>query len=110
VLGAEETFLMGTVRGARALGLPVGRIAADHAADLVVIDLAALSVQPPQTAAKQIVYSMQPDAILRVIVAGEPIVERGRLLRVDAGEIVAKVREATAGWEPLLRREVQTGP
>jgi 5-methylthioadenosine/S-adenosylhomocysteine deaminase len=110
VLGAEETFLMGTVRGARALGLPVGRIAADHAADLVVIDLAALSVQPPQTAAQQIVYSMQPEAIQRVIVAGETIVERGRLVRVDAGEIVAKVREATAGWEPLPRREVQTGP
>jgi 5-methylthioadenosine/S-adenosylhomocysteine deaminase len=100
-LGAEQTLLMGTVRGGQALGLPIGRIAADHAADLVVVDLQALSVQPAKTAPQQIVYSMQPDAIARVIVGGEPIVEGGRLLRVDEREIVAKVREITAGWEPV---------
>lgn len=98
VLGAEETFLMGTVRGAEALGLPAGRIAADHAADLVVLDLEALSLLPPQTAPRQVVYSMQPSAIRRVIVGGAAIVEDGRLTRADEAEIAAKVREATAGW------------
>ena len=102
-LGAEETFLMGTSRGGVALGLPIGRIAPDHAADLVVIDLAALSVQPSKTASQQIVYSMQPDAIRRVLVGGEPVVEGGRLTRVDEAGIVAKVREVTAGWEPIDR-------
>jgi 5-methylthioadenosine/S-adenosylhomocysteine deaminase len=97
-LGAEETFLMGTGRAGDILGLPVGRIAADHAADLVVVDLGSLSVQPVQTASRQIVYSMQPEAIQRVIVGGETIVEGGRLVRVDEREIVAKVREVTAGW------------
>src|SRR5262249_47985932 len=82
-LGALETMLMGTARGADALDLPVGRIAADHAADLVVIDLDALSVQPAKTAPQQIVYSMEHEAIVKVVVAGETIVERGRLLRVD---------------------------
>jgi 5-methylthioadenosine/S-adenosylhomocysteine deaminase len=100
-LGAEQTLLMGTARGGQALGLPIGRIAADHAADLVVVDLRALSVQPAATASQQIVYSMQPEAIARVIVGGDPIVEGGRLLRVDEAEIVAKVREVTAGWEPV---------
>jgi 5-methylthioadenosine/S-adenosylhomocysteine deaminase len=102
-LGAEETLLMGTARGAEALGLPVGRIAADHAADLVVIDLAALSVQPAKTASQQIVYSMQPEAIARVIVNGEVVVEGGRLTRVDEHEIAAKVQELTAGWQPAER-------
>lgn len=97
-LGAEETLLMGTARGGEILGLPIGRIAADHAADLVVVDLDALSVQPDATASSQIVFSMQPEAIARVVVAGETVVERGRLARVDEREIVAKVREATAGW------------
>jgi 5-methylthioadenosine/S-adenosylhomocysteine deaminase len=103
VLGAEETLLMGMARGGEALGLPIGRIAADYAADLVVVDLQALSLQPTKTASKQIVYSMQPDAIKRVIVGGEAIVEDGRLTRVDEREIVAKVGEVTAGWEPVSR-------
>jgi len=110
VLGAEETLLMGTDRGGRILGLPVGRISADHAADLVVVDLAALSMLPPQTAANQIVYSMQPDAIRRVIVGGETIVDFGRLTRIDQREIVAKVREATGGWEPSIRFPAPVNP
>ncbi len=103
VVGAEETFLMGTVRGGEILGLPIGRIAPDHAADLVVVDLDALSVQPSRTAPQQIVYAMQPDAIARVIVGGETVVERGRLTRVDEREIVQRVRAVTAGWEPATR-------
>jgi 5-methylthioadenosine/S-adenosylhomocysteine deaminase len=101
VLGADEVLLMGTARGGEALGLPVGRIAADYAADLVVLDLDALSLQPRVTATQQVVYSMQPEAIRQVIVGGETIVEEGRLTRVDEQEIVAKVREVTSGWEPV---------
>ncbi len=103
-LGAEQTLLMGTARGGEILGLPVGRIAADHAADLVVVDLEALSLQPSQTAPKQIVYSMQPEAIRRVVVGGEVVVQDGRLTRVDEREIVAKVREVAAGFEPVATR------
>jgi 5-methylthioadenosine/S-adenosylhomocysteine deaminase len=101
VLGAHEVLLMGTARGGEALGLPVGRIAADYAADLVVLDVDALSLQPRVTATQQVVYSMQPEAIRRVVVGGETIVEDGRLTRVDEKEIAAKVREVTAGWEPV---------
>jgi 5-methylthioadenosine/S-adenosylhomocysteine deaminase len=103
VLGAEETLLMGTARGGEALGLPIGRIAADYAADLVVVDLRALSLQPAKTAFKQVVYSMQPDAIKRVVVGGETVVEEGRLTRVDEKEILAKVRDVTRNWDPVPR-------
>src|ERR687888_809423 len=37
-VGADEVLLAGTRRGGEILGLPVGRIAPDHAADLVLID------------------------------------------------------------------------
>jgi 5-methylthioadenosine/S-adenosylhomocysteine deaminase len=109
-LGAEATFLMGTARAGQVLGFPIGRIAADHAADLVVIDLDALSVQPARTAPFQIVYSMQPEAIARVIVAGEVIAERGRLTQVDEAEIVAKVTEVTSAWRPVQHHPVTTAP
>jgi 5-methylthioadenosine/S-adenosylhomocysteine deaminase len=101
-LGAEETFLMGTARGGEALGLPVGRIVPDHAADLVVVDLQALSVQPASTASQQMVYAMQPDAIQRVIVGGETVVENGRLLKTDEAAVVAKVGEVTRSWESAM--------
>lgn len=99
VLGAEQTFPMGTARGGEALRLPVGRIAADHAADLVVLDLDALSLQPSATAEKQIVYSMQPDAIRRVIVGGETIVENGRPSRVDERAVARDVGRVTARFD-----------
>jgi 5-methylthioadenosine/S-adenosylhomocysteine deaminase len=98
-VGAQEVLIAGTARGGHVLDLPVGRIAPDHAADLVVLDLDALSLQPRATAERQIVYAMQPDAMARVIVAGETIVERGRLTRVDEAEIVALVDRTTAGWD-----------
>jgi 5-methylthioadenosine/S-adenosylhomocysteine deaminase len=101
VLGANEALLMGTLRGGEALGLPVGRIAPDHAADLVVLDLQDLSLQPAATAPQQVVYAMQPRAVRSVWVGGEPIVRDGRLVRADQGEIAAAVRRATAGWEPV---------
>jgi 5-methylthioadenosine/S-adenosylhomocysteine deaminase len=97
-LRAEQALSMGTAAGGDALGLPVGRIAADQAADLVVLDLDALSLQPAATAPKQVVYAMQPDAIRRVIVGGEVVVEDGRLTRVDEAEIRARVAEITRGW------------
>ena len=99
-VSAQDVLIAGTARGGEVLGLPVGRIAPDHAADLVVVDLDTLSVQPSTTAEKQVVYAMQPDAIRRVLVGGETIVEDGRLTRVDQREIVAKVAETTKGWEP----------
>jgi 5-methylthioadenosine/S-adenosylhomocysteine deaminase len=106
VLGAEEVLLMGTARGGLVLGLPIGRIAPDHAADLVVLDLDALSLQPRQTATQQVVYSMQPEAIRRVIVGGETVAEDGRLTRMDEREIVAKVQQVTAGWDPVAKDAV----
>jgi 5-methylthioadenosine/S-adenosylhomocysteine deaminase len=110
VLRAEQAFLMGTARGGEILGMPVGRIAPDHAADLVVVDLDALSVQPSRTAFKQIVYAMQPEAILRVIVGGEVVVEQGRLVRADEREIAARVREVTKDWEPATVDAVARHP
>ena len=98
-VSAQDVLLAGTARGGEVLGLPVGRIAPDHAADLVVVDLDALSMQPSATAEKQLVYAMQPDAIRRVLVGGEPIVEDGRLVRTDEAEITTKVAEVTKGWE-----------
>ena len=95
-LDAATAFRLGTVAGGLALGLPVGRIAAGQAADLVVLDLEALSLQPSDRAPHNVVHSMQPEAIRRVIVGGRTIVEDGQLVTVDESELVSKVRSAVA--------------
>ncbi len=98
-LSAEDVLIAGTARGGEVLGLPVGRIAPDHAADLVVLDLTSLSLLPATTAPKQVVYAMQPEAIARVLVAGEVVAERGVPTGVDVAALRAKVAEVTKGWE-----------
>ena len=59
VLRADDALLMGTARGGQCLDLPIGRIAPGYAADLVVVDLDALSIQQRTTATQPVGYVMQ---------------------------------------------------
>lgn len=97
-LDAATSFALGTRGGADLLGLPAGTIAEGHYADLVALDLNDLSLQPLQTLEHQIVNSMQPTAIARVMVGGETVVERGRLARFDPAEIRRRIAEVTSDW------------
>ena len=95
---AAEAFRLGTSAGADVLGLPVGEIAAGRKADLVALDLDDLSLQPIETIDRQIVNSIQPTAIERVMVGGRVVVEQGELTSIDRHELVAAIRRVTQGW------------
>ena len=97
-LDAPTAFRLGTAGGADLLGLPVGRIEAGCPADLVALDLDDLSLQPPQNLERQIVNSMQSTAITKVMVAGEVVVDSGRLVRVENAAIKAAVTGVTKSW------------
>jgi 5-methylthioadenosine/S-adenosylhomocysteine deaminase len=97
-LNAGRVFHMGTTVGAELLHVPAGAIAPGRVADLVALDLADLSLLPLETLEYQIVSSMQPTAIARVMVGGEVVVDRGRLTNVDAREIRRRVGEVTSQW------------
>ncbi|MFN2491032.1 MAG: amidohydrolase family protein [Actinomycetota bacterium] len=97
-LDAVTAFRLGTRTGGDVLGLPAGSFAAGAYADAVALDLDDLSLHPLVTLERQIVNSMQATAIERVMVAGEVVVERGRLVRFDLDEVRARVATATAGW------------
>jgi 5-methylthioadenosine/S-adenosylhomocysteine deaminase len=95
---AATAFHLGTRSGGDVLGLPVGAIEAGKRADLVALDLDDLSLQPLATLEHQIVNSMQPTAIARVMVGGDVVVEAGAPARVDLGELRARIATVTEGW------------
>jgi 5-methylthioadenosine/S-adenosylhomocysteine deaminase len=95
---APTAFDLGTAAGGDLLGLPVGRIEGGSFADLVALDLDDLSLQPLVTLDRQIVASMQPTAIAKVMVGGEVVAERSELTMLESGRVRALVQEVTAGW------------
>jgi len=97
-LDARTAFALGTTGGADLLGVNAGSIAPGKLGDLVALDLGDLSLQPLRTLEHQVVNSMLPTAIDRVMVGGETVVEQGRLTRMDHAEIRARIQETTADW------------
>ena len=97
-LDAPTAFALGTAGGGDLLGLPVGSLRAGYHADLVALDLGDLSLHPLETIDRQIVHSMQPTAIAKVMVGGEVVVEDGALAKFDIDEVASLVAEVTRGW------------
>ncbi len=95
VVDTDESFKMGTEWGGKLLDLPVGEISVGNKADFVGIDLQDLSMLPVYPNQEQllpnIVYSMQPNAIKRVVVEGKTTMRDGELLTVSQNEIGQKV-------------------
>lgn len=119
-VSAGEALAMGTAGGARAAGLAerVGRIAPGHDADIVFLDLGAISFTPLNDPLRQVVSCEDGSAVDTVMVAGEVVLEdrrpaRVRLdtLRADAARAVERLRAATEADRRLaleLERHVAT--
>ncbi|WP_308547360.1 amidohydrolase [uncultured Selenomonas sp.] len=91
----QDAMRMGTENGAEALGLPVGEIACGKAADFVGVRLDDLSMQPLSGGGQflpNLIYSLQPTAIDRVVVDGEDTVRGGRLVRLEERQLLEKIR------------------
>lgn len=93
----KDAFKMGTEDGGKLLQLPVGKIEVGYKADFVGINMLDMSMQPISENAEQIlpniVYSMQPNAIEKVVVNGRLTVNGGKLNTVPENEIVKKVQK-----------------
>lgn len=101
-LPAHAALEMATIRGARALGLDghIGSLVPGKAADLVAVDFASLELAPCYDPASHLVYAAGREHVTHVWVGGEPVVEEGRLTRLDARELAAKA----AYWKDRVRR------
>ena len=97
-LPAEVAYNMGTSGSAAALGLPAGQIAAGNYADLVLLSMDDPSMQPPFNYLKNIVYSMTPQAIVEVIVAGVTVYRDDQPARVGWDDILAGLSSVMKDW------------
>jgi 5-methylthioadenosine/S-adenosylhomocysteine deaminase len=98
VLPAEIALAMGTEGSADTLGLPAGRIAPDHYADFVLLDMDDPSLQPPWAYEKNIVYGMTPHAIHEVLVAGQTVFKGDALVCVSWQDVLGGLHEVTQRW------------
>jgi guanine deaminase len=94
-MGAKEAFHMATQGGALCGGLSgeTGKIEPGNKADLVLLDLKALSFFPKNNLLNQLVFSENGSAVDTVIVDGKILMEDRRLTGVNEAEILRELQE-----------------
>jgi cytosine/adenosine deaminase-related metal-dependent hydrolase len=93
-LGAPEAWQMGTLGGAKSVGMAgqVGKIAEGQRADLVLFDLATVPFIPLNNPLHQLVYCLPSRSVDTVVVEGQVVVDGGVLTRVNEHDLL---REGT---------------
>jgi len=104
-LPAREALEAATARGATALGLPGGRIAAGQAADVVLVDLGRAGMQPVHDVVSNLVYAGAGRAVVATICDGKVLMEGGTV--PDEREVVRRASEAA--MDLVRRREEASG-
>ena len=105
--------------GARAMRspVPIGRIAAGHQADLIMVDLDTLAFTPLNDLHRQLVYCETGSSVRMTMVAGRIVYEHGQVTTIDERALRAEARElaerrraadapalqAAAQWLPYYR-------
>ncbi|CAB3389616.1 amidohydrolase family protein [Kyrpidia spormannii] len=110
-VSAKQAFSMGTEVGGEVLELPVGRIEPGYAADFVGIDPGDWSMQPFHAGTDvvaQIVYAMQPQAIRRVVIAGEERVRDGSIAGLSRGGVVRNISAVMDRLHRLASKKTNT--
>jgi cytosine/adenosine deaminase-related metal-dependent hydrolase len=94
-LAPEDVLAMATVNGARALGVPAGRLQPGLRADVTVVDLRRIGTWPTADVVDTLVYAAGRENVVHVVAAGEVLVRDGHLVRVEPTRLLAEA-EAVA--------------
>ncbi len=94
-LGAAEAWRMGTLGGAKSVGMEgqVGTIAEGQRADLVLFDLATVPFIPLNNPLQQLVYCLSSRSVDTVVVEGQVVVKDGLLTRVNERDLLQEGTE-----------------
>jgi cytosine/adenosine deaminase-related metal-dependent hydrolase len=93
ILSAAETLELGTIGGARALGLDqeIGSLVPGKRADLAVLSMTGSPYEPVEDPAAAVVFGGSPERVLATFVDGEPRYEKGGM---EWQELIAAARNA----------------
>jgi len=91
-VSAKTALEMGTVNGAKALGLNAGAIVTGKKADLAIMDLRHPHLQPENNLAAGLIYSANGSEIETVIIDGEIVMENRRFMSIDEDRVYAEIR------------------
>ena len=108
----EEVYRAATLGSARALGFrDIGAIAPGMKADIVFLDLSAITWVPHNWSVNQIVHAEDGTSVRHVMVGGRFVVRDGRLLTLDVAKLAAEAEAArerlealNAEWKDLYER------
>ena len=95
-LPARDVVWMATRAGARTLGLDadIGSIEVGKRADLLVVDLDQPHLTPGPDPYATLVYAARGTDVVATMIDGELLVDDGRLVRLDAADVVHDARQA----------------
>jgi 5-methylthioadenosine/S-adenosylhomocysteine deaminase len=98
-LTARKTLELGTIEGARAMGIEdkVGSLKPGKRADLIMISPNALNMAVVADPAHLVLEATGPENIDTVVVDGRILKRGGKLVAVDTTEVIAGARTALAG-------------
>lgn len=98
IVSAKEAAYAATIGGANALGLGgiTGSLEIGKRADLALFDTDSFGVQPIHDAYSTIVYSLKASDARSVLVDGAFVVEERKMVGIDEGEAMAKLKETAA--------------
>lgn len=110
VLPPDTVLAMATRHGAHALGIRAGALAPGHLADLALVRLDRLHLQPatPETIVTNLVHAARGPDVDLVMVHGQVLVESGIIQTVDAEAI--RARAAAIGTSLLHAQQPIPGP
>jgi 5-methylthioadenosine/S-adenosylhomocysteine deaminase len=99
ILPAEKILSMATAAGAESLDIPAGRLEAGRLADLILIRLDQIRLQPaePEAVLANLVHAAHGTDVDLVMVDGRIVVQGGRLTSLDESEVLRRMQQATTG-------------
>ena len=102
---AAQALEMGTIRGARALGMEkeIGSLEPGKRADLITVRIDRPNAQPLYDAVSQMVYALKASDVRDVMVNGRPVVRDGAILTLNQQQILAKAAEYRARISASLK-------
>jgi len=105
-LPAEQALRMATIGGAQALGVSQrrGSIAIGKDADICVLSTQNLQSQPIYNPWSHVVYAMGARCVRDVVIAGDVVLESGKLIKVDEDALIATAQEYRARVQAELNR------